>query len=201
MSDTLQYLDFDTLIDRSLTDPAAVTELERRHLTEAAILVVDFSGMVRRTQAHGIIFALARARAAMGAMTPAITAHSGQVIKQVADTFFAVLPSPADALLAALDGQSALRTFNAGSPDPIHAGVGLGFGQCLLVAGEDVYGEEVSRAFVLGEDTAEPGEVLVTEAFLAALGAVPDGIGSFRARHDRIHATGFHFHQIRDYRA
>jgi adenylate cyclase len=201
MSDTLQYLDFDALIDRSLTDPAAVVELERRHRTEAAILVIDFSGMVQRTQAGGIIYALARARAAMGAMRPAIAAHGGQVIKQVADTFFAVFPDPTSALLAALDSQKALRTFNTDSPDPIHAGIGLGWGSCLLVAGVDVYGAEVSRAFVLGEDTAQPGEVLVTEAFLSGLGEVPDGIGSFRARHDRIHTTGFHFHQVSDYRA
>ena len=137
----------------------------------------------------------------MDAIQPAITTHGGQIIRPLADAFFATLPSPADALLAALDGQQALRRLHTDSPGALHAGIGLGFGACLLVAGGDLFGEEVSRARVLGGDTALPGEVLATEAFRAGLGAVPDGVGSFRARHDRIHTTGFRFHQIRDYRA
>ncbi|MDG1483860.1 MAG: hypothetical protein P8R54_29990 [Myxococcota bacterium] len=201
MTDPLQHLDFDALIERSLTEPAAVDELERRHLTETAILVVDFSEMVRRAPAHGIVTALARARAVMDAIKPAVTAHGGQVVSPLADALLATLPSPADALHAALDGQQALRQRHPDSPCTLSTGIGLGFGKCLLVAEAGIFGEAVSRARVLGGDTALPGEILVTEAFLAGLGAVPNGIGSFRARHDRIHTTGFRFHQIRDYRA
>ncbi len=200
MSDTLKFLDFDALVDLSLTDPAAVGELERRYRTTAAILVVDFTGMVCRTGSGGIIYALARARAAMGAMRPAIAAHGGQVIKQVADTFFAVFPDPLPALLAALDSQKLLADFSRGSTDPIHAGIGLGAGDCLLLPGQDVYGAEVSRAFVLGEDTAEAGEVLATAAFLDSLGGLPGGIGSFTVSRDCAHGVGFPYVQIRDYR-
>ncbi|MFT4976304.1 MAG: hypothetical protein ACI8S6_002200, partial [Myxococcota bacterium] len=58
MSD-LRLLSFLDLVDRSLTDPRAREELESRYLAEAAILVVDFTGMVRRSDRDGIIAALA----------------------------------------------------------------------------------------------------------------------------------------------
>ena len=105
MLDALKCLDFEELIDRSLEDPRAVAELERRYQTEAAILVVDFTSMVKRTESAGIVYALARARAALKAMQPAIQSHDGRVLKQVADTFFAVFPTARQALLGALDAQ------------------------------------------------------------------------------------------------
>ena len=207
MPDTLKFLNFDELIDRSLEDSGAIAELERRHRTEAAILVVDFTSMVKRTESAGIIYALARARSAFKAMQPAIQVHSGRVLKQVADTFFAVFPTPRQALFGALDGQIRLARFNHNRTgtfethhDAIEAGIGLGFGPCLLIPQQDIFGAEVNRAFVLGEDTAEPGEVLVTTAFLKALSSLPSGVGSFEVSTDRAHDTGFHFFQVRDYR-
>jgi adenylate cyclase len=200
MSD-LRLLSFLDLVDRSLTDPRAREELESRYLAEAAILVVDFTGMVRRSDRDGIIAALATARAAAAAMTPAITAHRGQLIKLVADTLFAVFPDSRRALLAAFDAQSALALFNRDRPDdPIHPCAGLGFGPCYLLPGEDIYGAEVNRAFVLGEDVAEGGQILVTPAFRAALGDIPQGVGLHAANADLAHRVGFHFFEIRDYR-
>jgi class 3 adenylate cyclase len=90
--------------------------------------------------------------------------------------------------------------YNAGRHDHIRACVGLGFGEVLLVPGTDLYGPEVNRAFVLGEDVANGGELLVTEAFLAALGGLPDGIGAHRAPADREAEAGFGFHVLRDHR-
>ena len=53
---------------------------------------------------------------------------------------------------------------------------------------------------MLGEDVAHGDEVLATADFLAALGTPPPGVGTFRAHHDRVHTTGFPFHEVRDYR-
>ena len=201
MPDPLKFLDFDALLDRSLVDPGAVAELERRHLTEAAILVVDFTGMVQHTDTGGIITALARSRAARRAMQPAIEASGGSVLQQVADTFFAVFPSPPQALIGAFNAQRCNQAFNAKQDRAaIRACMGLGFGPCLLIPGEDIFGAEVNRAFVLGEDTANAGEVLATPAFLEALGALPEGVGAFEETTDRVHAVGFHYSQVKDYR-
>jgi class 3 adenylate cyclase len=203
------FLTFDELVDRSLDDPAAEAELERRYRQTAAILVVDFTGMVHRTNHHGIVYALSLARRAEHIMRPAVTAHAGEVVKRVADTWFAVFPDPARALGALLEGRRALAAFNAtrtgtvsdGSRnEPIQACAGLGFGASLVLPGQDLYGEEVNRAFVLGEDTARAEEVLVTDAFLSALGTPPPGVGVHRAAGDRIAEVGFPFHVVADYR-
>jgi class 3 adenylate cyclase len=47
--------------------------------------------------------------------------------------------------------------------------IGLGFGRVLRIGDEDVWGKEVNSASRLGEDTARPGEVLLTAAARLAL--------------------------------
>lgn len=205
-----RFLSFDDLLDAFFLDAAAEPELQRRYATRAAVLVVDFDGMVRRTDVEGIGYALALARAAEREMRPAIEARAGQVVKRVADTFIAVLPDPALALAAALEALGAMRTFNASRTgsigdrsrnDPIRPCMGLGYGEVLVIPGTDVYGEEANRAFVLGEDIADGGELLVTSRFLEALGELPEGVGAQRAAHDRESDVGFAWHVVQDFRA
>jgi hypothetical protein len=62
-------------------------------------------------------------------------------------------------------------------------------------------GEEANRAFVLGEDVADGGELLVTTQFLEALGELPDGIGTQNAPHERESDVGFAWHVVQDFRA
>jgi len=42
--------------------------------------------------------------------------------------------------------------------------IGLGYGDMLRIAEDDVFGAEVNAASKLGEDTAKEGEILVTGA-------------------------------------
>lgn len=195
MSD-LAFLDFDALVARAVTDPGAEAEAHRRFGTSAAILVVDFTGMVRRTDARGIVYALGRARQAAAAL-----ALAGTRVKRVADTLFAVYDSPERALLDALNGHARLRAaIPPEGEDSIQACIGVGYGPMLLIAGEDVFGPEVNRAFVLGEDVARGGETLITSAFLEAVGDLPSGVGAFRGPGDREKESGFPFFVVGDYR-
>ena len=203
------FLTLDQLLDRALTDPAIERELLRRYRRDVAILVVDFTGMVHRTDHDGIVYALALARAAEACMRPHVGQHAGEVVKRVADSFFAVFPTAGQALAASLDACASLAAFNAerggrigdGSrSDPIHPCLGLGFGPTLVIPGDNLYGAEVNRAFVLGEDTAEAGEILCTQAFVDALGTPPVGVGAHRAPRDRSDAIGFPFLIVRDHR-
>lgn len=203
------FLTFDELIARAWQDPAAELELRRRYETSAAILVVDFTGMVHRSDALGIVYALSLARAAERVMAPAFQAQGGAVVKRVADTAFAVFATPPAALAAALEAQRALAGFNAERTgavhdglrnDPIRASVGLGWGPTLVIPGEDIYGPEVNRAFVLGEDIGHGGEILATEAFWAAIGTPPPGVGAHRAPTARVEEAGFGFHLVADHR-
>ncbi len=195
MSD-LAFLDFDQLVARAVTDPGAEAEAQRRFGTTAAIVVVDFTGMVRRTDERGIVYALGRARQAAAAL-----ALTGTRVKRVADTLFAVYDSPQRALVDALDAHARLRAaIPPDSEDPIQACIGVGYGPMLLIAGEDVFGPEVNRAFVLGEDVAGGGETLVTSAFLETVGDLPADVGAFRGPAEREKESGFPFFVVGDYR-
>jgi class 3 adenylate cyclase len=204
------YLTLDQLLDRALSDRSVEVELHRRYSRQAAVVVVDFTGMVHRTDHDGIIYALALARAAENQMRPAVLEHHGEVVKRVADSFFAVFPTATDALSAALDGRVALAEFNQDRSghigdgtrtDAIHACIGLGFGATLIIPGDNLYGAEVNRAFVLGEDTANAGEMLCTSAFLDSLGPPPAGVGAHQVPRNRRDTVGFEFHQLTDFRA
>ena len=71
--------------------------------------------------------------------------------------------------------------------------LGIGYGPVILVGDRDVFGAEVNAASKLGEDTAGPGEVLVTEALVSEVGEVlgvsyepidyvpPGAAGAYRA--------------------
>lgn len=194
MSD-LAFLDFQALVERAVSDPSAEAEAHRRFGTRAAVLVVDFTGMVRRTDARGIVYALGRAQVAQRGL-----ALTGTRVKRVADTLFVLYTSAATALLDALDGVRRLQALECGHDDPVHPCIGLGFGDCLLVPAVDVFGAEVNRAFVLGEDVAAGGEVLATPAFIEAVGEWPTGVGYHRAPAEREAEVGFSFFVVRDFR-
>ena len=205
MSD-LSFLGFETLLELVLERPEAEQEIQRRYVTHGAVLIVDFTSMVRHTDRLGIVHALALARAAERALTPALAVQEGTVVKRVADTLFVVFPTARQALTAALDAQRLIDTFSASrgahahAHDPVRGCMGLGCGEVLLIPNVDMYGPEVNRAFVLGEDVANGGEVLVTENFLAALDGLPPGVGAHRAPADREDEAHFSFHVVGDFR-
>jgi class 3 adenylate cyclase len=53
--------------------------------------------------------------------------------------------------------------------DQILLCVGIGCGRVLRIGDDDVFGAEVNAASKLGEDTAEAGEILVTDSLQRTL--------------------------------
>lgn len=200
---------FDGLLLRVLDDRSAETELYSRYGRDRTVMIVDFTGMRKRSDAEGIVYALAVVHAARAQIQPVIHSEGGVLVKQVADTIYATFDAPLPALRAAFAAVAALRTFNAQRTghlgdgrrnDPIHPCVGLGSGESLVLPNGNLYGAEVNRAFVLGEDVAKANEVLCSPAFHKALGPPPAGIGTHAAPADRVEEAGFPFHVLRDFR-
>jgi hypothetical protein len=200
---------FYALVDKVVDTPAAEAELHARFSRTVATLVVDYTDMVRRTDAHGIAYALGMARKATALLTPPLAERGAVTVKIVADTVFCIFDDPRAALEGALAARRALLAFNAGRTgclghgarnDAIHPCMGLGFGPTLVVPHHDLFGAETNRAFVLGEDVAGANEVLCTPDFLAAVSPLPAGVGAFAAPGDRVQEAGFAFHVLRDYR-
>jgi len=154
-----------------------------------AVMVLDMCGFSRLTMRHGITHFLAMIHRLHGIVGPIVAARKGRVVKTEADNVFAVFPDVAPAVAAATDIQAELRAANAFLPEDwdLHASLGIGYGELLMIEGEDLYGNEMNLASKLGEDVAGSGEVFLTAA---AHARVADGapVGRFEARQIPISA-------------
>jgi len=138
-----------------------------RDLFEAdcAVFVLDMSGFSVSVQRHGIIHHLAFIRRMHVVVRPAVEEADGRVVKFDADNCFAVFDSVNQAVEAAKQIHVELKRLNRGLAiaERIEVSIGIGYGTILL-GEDDLFGDEVNQAAKLGEDLAQAGEVLLTEA-------------------------------------
>ena len=147
-------------------------EIRRLYERDVAVLVLDMSGFSRTSNKHGIIHFLAMVAKMEAAARPAVEGNSGTVIKQEADNLFAVFPRPREALESAVDILRAFDSMNTVLPpdSQILGSIGIGYGPTLVLKDADLFGIELNFASKLGEDFAQPSEVLLTQAAHEALG-------------------------------
>jgi adenylate cyclase len=140
-----------------------------------AVFVMDMSGFSRQTVRHGIIHFLAKIHRVHAVAVPSIEARGGEVIKLEADNVYAVFPDVPEAVEAAVEINRRLDAANTMLPDELdmHGEFGVGYGEILVVEDEDMFGSEVNLASKLGEDLAERGEILLTEAAHARAASGP----------------------------
>jgi class 3 adenylate cyclase len=139
-----------------------------------AVLVMDMAGFSRQTLRHGIIHFLAQIHRMHALAGPAVERNGGEVVKYEADNVYAVFEDVGQAVSAALELDGAMQAANTMLPDELdlHGEFGIGYGDLLLVE-DDLYGSEVNLASKLGEDLAERGEILLTEAAHARVAGGP----------------------------
>ena len=167
--------------------PERLADIDRQiHETFAethAVMVLDMCGFSRLTMRHGITHFLAMIHRLHGIVRPVVVTRGGRVVKTEADNVFAVFPDVAPAVAAASDIQKQLRAANAILPQDwdLHVSLGIGYGELLMVEGEDLFGHEMNLASKLGEDVAGSGEVFLTAAAHARVAARAPA-GRFEAR-------------------
>jgi adenylate cyclase len=130
-----------------------------------AIMVLDMSGFSRLTIKYGIIHFLAMIHRMNAIVSPVVEEYSGRVVKLDADDVFAVFPDVDKALNASVDILKRMDAVNTGLPEELdlYASMGIGYGEVLNLE-DDMFGEQMNLASKLGEDLAERGEILLTEA-------------------------------------
>jgi adenylate cyclase len=150
---------------------------------EATILftdLVEFSSWVLEA---GDELALELLRAVAAVVEPPIVHHGGHVVKRLGDGHMAVFGAPRAGVDAALAIQAGIGGLRVGSHQPrLRAGLHLGRPRKL---GGDYLGTDVNIAARVG-DAAGPGEVLISDALLAAIDT--DGLKVKRRR--RFRAKG-----------
>ncbi len=123
-------------------------------------------GFSRLTARYGIIHFLSMIHRLHGIVLPIVRANGGTVVKTEADNVFAVFPDVPPAVATAIQIQERLDAANVFLPEDwdLHASLGIGYGELLMIGDDDLYGNEMNIASKLGEDIAGRGEVLLSEA-------------------------------------
>jgi class 3 adenylate cyclase len=142
-----------------------------------AVMITDMTGMTSQTKKSGIIAFFTAIREMQREAVPAIDKNGAKWIKIDADDLFVVHSSAKALFQTAHDLDAAIAKYNKDEKKTMALAIGLSFGPTLVIGDEELWGDPVNVASKLGEDTAEPGEILVSEEFLAALkaeGAKPE---------------------------
>ena len=171
------FAEFQTLLLRysQEIDPAARRELDaalwREYGAERAVLVLDMSGFSRLTTRYGIVHYLSMVRRMQVTADPIIKGFSGTLVKFEADNCFAMFESVDAALKGAIALNEAFDRANFETPDDldIRISTGIDYGAILVIENRDFFGDPVNRACKLGEDLANPGEILLTRAAMERL--------------------------------
>ena len=129
--------------------------------TEGAIAIWDMSDFTRITQEKGIVYFLSLIEKMKSNCQPIIQKHNGISIRLLADDIFAKFDTINDAVNCAID----IRKWCEDQED-IEMSCGISYGEFLEVKDDEnnlvnVFGDPVNKAFRLGEDTADNGEILI----------------------------------------
>lgn len=130
-----------------------------------AVLVTDMSHFSKVTQQHGIIYYLAMIKRMQDVVALAVAKHKGHIVKFIADNSFSIFDDVDTALRCIQEINTRMKAENAKTPEiwDIEICSGIDCGNILNINNADVFGDPVNIASKLGEDTAGPWEVLITE--------------------------------------
>jgi class 3 adenylate cyclase len=141
-----------------------------------AIMFTDLEGFSRKTSQFGIIHFLQIILTSKRILLPVAVEHLGLLVKSEGDSLLLLFRNPARAVRCAVDMQRiAQMASNRLVPEEqMGLSIGIGYGDLIRVGEHDVFGREVNAASKLGEDTAAPHEILITEAVREAVGELED---------------------------
>jgi len=172
-------------------------ELWKRFGETRAVLVLDFSGFTRTTQARGIVFFLWTVTPLREIILEAFHNNGALRTRRETDNLFAEFSTPDQALSAAFAIHQALEkeAVEMAEGENASAGIGIGYGPLLLSETEGMFGNEMNLASKLGEDLAQGGETLLTQAAFRRLPS-KEKI-AFEERRADISRTTFTYYAVR----
>lgn len=167
--------EFEALLGEIFENPerrdVVIAEIELTYGCDCAVMVLDTSGFTRTTRKHGIYAFLLMVHQMKRLARPLVEEHAGKVVKEEADNLFCLFPKCDQAVAASLAIVAKLDATNCELPEDLrlYASIGIANGQIIDLAGEDLFGDAVNLACKLGEDVAQRGEILITEAGFSQL--------------------------------
>ncbi len=139
---------------------------------EWCIMFTDLSGFSRNVAKFGITHFLQTIYESQRILIPIIDDYDGILIKVEGDSFLIIFRTIRKGLKCAIAMQRKLKIYNQdkAEEEKVLLCVGLGYGKILRIGDMDVFGAEVNAASKLGEDTADPWEILVTSEVFKRIG-------------------------------
>jgi len=132
---------------------------------KSTILVTDMSHFSQVTNELGIVYYLGMIKKMQDIIAMSVSRHQGQVIKFSADNSFSIFKTVEQALAAMIEVNQKMSLENRNSVESrdIKICAGIDYGEFLNINDKDLFGSCVNFASLLGEDTAKPWEILVSE--------------------------------------
>jgi adenylate cyclase len=143
----------------------------------SALLVGDSSGFTQISKKHGILHSLSLIARMRGLVLPIFAENDGEGVRGEADNIYAIFDTVDDAVSAAQEAHEALQAHNKSLPEAEHFAIciGIGYGKVLNAGHEGAFGDEMNLASKLGEDTADPNEILLTSSAFGKLKSGREG--------------------------
>ena len=134
------------------------------------IVFTDTADFTLRTARDGILHFLMVFDTVSAAARKVVRSTGGEVVKVEGDSLLIRYDDVNDAVRGVLALDDALQAYNRKRPEneQVHFSYGIGYGDVLDID-DDMFGLEVNLASKIGEDLAQPGEVLLTPSAAAAL--------------------------------
>lgn len=156
----------DEMLARPEAHDALAAEMDRDFAEVRTVMVLDMSGFSRTTQKCGIAAFLLMIHRMKRLACPIVLANGGVVVKAEADDLYCLFESPVEAVAAARAIIAGMHQANPTFREDrrLYASIGIGHGRILNLDEDDIFGDEVNLASKLGEDVAESGTVLLTDA-------------------------------------
>lgn len=135
-----------------------------------SVMFTDLSGFSRNAANFGIIHFIQVIVESEKLFAPVLNDHNAFIIKREGDSLMILFHNPRDALDAAIAMQHAAQKFSMSKPPEEHVilCLGISHGRILRLGSNEIFGNAVNSASKLGEDTAGPHEILVTNDFVDA---------------------------------
>jgi class 3 adenylate cyclase len=183
------------LLDERRRPGADVADVDRRILSlfgeTWCVVFTGAAGTERRSPRSGIIDFLAAVHELDKICSPIVQKNCGFTLKKTAGSSMIIFRDPRAALRTCIEVQQSLARHNRDAGQSLLLGCGIGFGHCIKLGDDDIFGLEVNLAAWLGEALAGPYEILLTPDAVKAVGvsesvrfeehASPDGVQWVRA--------------------
>ncbi|WP_139190735.1 nucleotidyl cyclase domain-containing protein [Actinokineospora iranica] len=143
-------------------------DFRARHIHRKAVLEIDSIGLTSTSLRLGEVAALRRILRFQQVCAPVLADFGAELTHAFADNLTVLFDSPTQAIDAAFALHTRLAEANTDDLVP-QCGIGIGYGDVFAIGPNLAMGDEMNKASKLGEDTAESGETLLTDAAFQAV--------------------------------